>query len=378
MFGQSYVLDARAANDHFPGIGRYVSNLARAIAAQLNPGERLHLIHDPSQPGRWQLPAGRRNVNLWPMSVSHFSTKQQWAVPKLLRRLEATLYHSPYYLMPYRPRTPTLLTVYDLIPNIYPRTVSWRARLFFSVSTRLALRSAAHVIAISEATKSDLIRFYRVSERKVATIPLAADPRFRPQADSEINRVRMRCQLPEKYVLYLGINKPHKNLVRLVEAWGLVARHFQDAPTLAIAGEWDERYPEAKQLANKMDSECPALFVGPVPDADLPGLFSGASLFVFPSLYEGFGLPVLEAMACGTPVACSSSSSLPEVAGNAAVFFDPASSESIAETLLQLLADDDRLFAMKREGIERAARFSWDNTAARTLDLYRNLSKGAA
>ncbi len=375
MAGLSYVLDARAANDHFPGIGRYVSNLARAMVVQLNHGEQLHLIHDPSQAGRWQLPAAGRSVSLWPIAVSPFAAGQQWAIPRLLRRLEATVYHSPYYLMPYWPRTPTLLTVYDLIPKIYPEMVSLRARLLFSGMMRLALRTAAHVTAISAATEHDLRRTYRVSPERVTTVPLAADPRFRPQAENEIMRVRKRHQLPEKYVLYVGINKPHKNLVRLVEAWGLIARQADNVPTLVVAGAWDERFPEARQLAESMGSECPALFAGPMPDADLPGLYSGARLFVFPSLYEGFGLPVLEAMACGTAVACSNTSSLPEVGGDAVAYFDPSSSESIAATLLELLVDDERLSIMRRKGMEQAAGFSWENTAAHTLGLYRRLAE---
>jgi alpha-1,3-rhamnosyl/mannosyltransferase len=151
-----------------------------------------------------------------------------------------------------------------------------------------------------------------------------------------------------------------------------------NVPTLVVAGAWDERYPEAKLLAERMGSECPVLFAGPISDADLPGLYTGARLFVFPSLYEGFGLPVLEAMACGTPVSCSGTSSMPEVAGDAAAYFDAASSESIAATILDLLADDERLSTMTRKGIEQASTFSWESTAARTLQLYRFLadSKG--
>lgn len=369
-----YVLDARTATNHFPGIGRYVSNLAQALVEPLHGDEQLLLLHDPAQPTRWQLPAAGRQVALVNLPVSPFSLAQQWRVPRELRRLEAAVYHSPYYLMPYRPGVPTLLTLYDFIPQLFPQTVSLQARLLFRLTTRLALRAASHITAISVATQIDLQRLYGVAPGRITTIPLAADPRFRPQPAEEINRVRHSLQLPRDYVLYLGINKPHKGLVTLVQAWELVVRQVERPPLLVVAGAWDERYPEAREEAEHLKLQEHIRFVGPVTDSALPGLYSGAQLFVFPSLYEGFGLPPLEAMACGTAVACGNRSSLPEVAGEAAALFDPTRPESIAATLVELLNRPEERAAMQQASLEQAAQFSWQRTAAETLQLYRELA----
>lgn len=369
-----YILDARTATNHFPGIGRYVSSLAGEIGALLGTDEQLLILYDGSQPSRWPMPGATGRVALQNAPVSPFSLGQQRAIPRLLRRLEADIYHSPYYLMPYRPGLPTIVTIYDFIPQLIPHLVSSRARLLFRLTTRLALRAADQVITISAATHRDLLRLYPVEPQQVTTIPLAADSRFRPQSAQETGRVRRRYALGENYVLYFGINKPHKNLVRLVEAWSLVLRHVPDPPDLVIAGAWDERYPQVKERVVELKIEEDVRFLGPLPEADVPGLYAGALLFVFPSLYEGFGLPVVEAMACGTPVVCARASSLPEVAGDAAALVDATRPEAIAETLVALINDPAARETRQAPSLAQAAHFSWRKTAGETLALYRKMA----
>ncbi len=317
----NYVLDARTATPHFPGIGRYVTNLARELIPLLASDERLTILHVPSHP--LTLPSSPA-VALLSVAAGPFGLAQQWQIPRLLRRLSADLYHSAYIAMPYAPGMPTVLTVYDLIPLLYPEQSSRRARHLAHLTNSLALRAANVVLAISEATRADYLAHFRVPAERIVTAPLAADPAFRPQSDATVAALRARLALPERYVLYLGSNKPHKNLVGLMEAWKIANQQIPDhvsrftfhASRLLIAGAWDERYPEAKQRVAALELGDSVTFLGPVAEADLPALYAGAELFVFPSLYEGFGFPVLEAMACGTPVICShTSSSLPEVAG---------------------------------------------------------------
>ena len=370
-----YVLDARTATDHFPGIGRYVSNLARALPALLAPDERLVLLHDPTRPSRWQLPAPSGQTQWLETAVSPFSIQQQWAIPHLLREIRADLYHSPYYLMPYRPGVPTLLTFYDLIPQRFPQYVSLRARLLTHLLTRLALRAAQHVTAISQATRQDMLSFYATAPEKVTAVPLAADPHFQPQAPAEVERIRTKYALPPGYVLYLGINKPHKNLVNLVIAWEKIVAQLADPPQLVIAGAWDERYPEAKETAVARHLASRITFLGPIAEPDLPGLYAGAALFVFASQYEGFGLPVIEAMACGTAVACANASSLPEVGGQAAAYFDPTQPEEMTAVLYHLLTNQPARQRGQTLGLAQAATFSWEKTAVATLALYRELSR---
>jgi glycosyltransferase involved in cell wall biosynthesis len=399
-----FVLDARTATPHFPGIGRYVTNLARALVPLLAPDEWLSVICDPAYP--IALPPSD-TVRTIPLAVSPFALRQQWAIPRLLRSFHvrragspassaqlpaSSLYHSPYIAMPYWPGVPSLLTVYDLIPVRYPAYSSPRARFFIRWMTRLALRAARHVMAISEFTRRDFVAEFGLRPEHISAIPLAADPAFQPQPPEAVAAVRVRYDLPERFVLYLGSNKPHKNLTRLVEAWQMADGKWQMANCkLVIAGAWDESYPEARELADSSgvktsteDGQHPVssnlpVWLGPVPEADLPALYSAATVFVFPSLYEGFGLPVLEAMACGTPVICSNTSSLPEVAGDpsagsgpsAALLVNPLDTAALAEALRLVLTDDGLRAELRRRGLARVARFTWQQTAAATLAIYR-------
>ena len=369
-----YVLDARTATPHFPGIGRYVTNLARALIPQLVVDERLTVLHHPTHP--LDLPT-HDALHKHPVDVSPFSLRQQWHIPRLLRRLHADFYHSAYYLMPYRPGVPTLLTLYDLIPVHFPELGSRRARLFFRLTTARAVRAARHCIAISEATQRDFVTHFRIPPSGITAIPLAADPAFHLQPASAIEHIRARYDLPENFVLYLGSNKPHKNLVRLIEAWSHVA---PEAPTtdLVIAGAWLDQHPEPRQCAAELELNDRIRWLGSIANADLPALYAAATAFVFPSLYEGFGLPPLEAMACGTPVACSNTSSLPEVVNDAALTFDPTSVEAIATALLHLLDDAVWRDDLRERGLARAATFSWQRTAVATLAQYRALVRAAS
>ena len=369
----SVFLDIRTATHHFPGIGRYVRNLTEALVPQLARGEVLALVGHPDQAAHFAARTGT-NVQFVSCGASPFGLPQQWRVPQVLRQQgvarSAALYHSPYYLMPYRPGLPTVLTCYDLIPLHFPAYVSPRARLLFRTTMGLALRTAREVVAISEASRRDLLASFPVAPDRVTTTPLAPAPHFQPQSEAAIGALRGRYGLPADFLLYLGINKPHKNLVTLLHAY---ARLPGTAAPLVIAGAWDERYPETKTTVQVLGLGERVRFLGPVPEPDLPALYAAALAFVFPSRYEGFGLPVLEAMACGTPVACSNVSSLPEVAGDAALFFDPDDVPAIAQTIQRLLDEKALRADLRGRGLAQAARFTWERTAAATLAVYRKL-----
>jgi alpha-1,3-rhamnosyl/mannosyltransferase len=389
----TYVLDARTVTPHFPGIGRYVANLAPALAAQLARDERLLVLHAP-EGGERLRGLGGPQVQLEATDISPFALAQQMQLPRLLRSAgEVSLYHSTYYLMPYSLRLPTVLTFYDLIPLQHPKTVSRRARTLFQLAMSMALRVSGHVVSISEAARQDLLVRFKLPPEFVTTTPLAPEVRFRPQPPEEIARVRAAYDLPEEMVLFVGINKPHKNLLRLIEAFSTLLQGGSRA-SLVLAGPWDARYPEAEEAAKQARAAAEGAsaaqgadgkpqggdrvrLLGAVPDADLPALYAAATVFVLPSLYEGFGLPVLEAMACGAAVACSNTSSLPEIAGDAAAQFDPYNVAEMAAAIGQLLADGALRAEKVQAGYQQAARFTWEQTAAQTLAVYRETLNAA-
>ncbi len=372
--GKSHVrvaFDGRAIHDHFPGIGRYAYNLAAALA-RTQPNLELHLLYHPGQANtRYPLEALRAyaNLRLVPVAVRNFAPAEQWRLRGGLRATGAQVYHSPYVIMPYRPGLPTVVTIHDLIPLMRPARYPARARLLFALTVRLAVRAAQRVITVSQASAADLRARLGVDPRKLVTVLEAADPDFRPQPAATVAALKGRLGLPDDYVLYFGGNKPHKNLERLVRAYLRLA----DAPTLVIAGQWEARYPEALNIVKQAGAEGRVRFLGPVTATDAPALYSGAKLFVFPSVYEGFGLPPLEALACGVPVACSNASALPEVVGEAALLFDPLDEAAIATTIKRALGDEALLADLRQRGLARAATLTWDKAAAETAAVYAAL-----
>jgi alpha-1,3-rhamnosyl/mannosyltransferase len=251
--------------------------------------------------------------------------------------------------------------------------------MIYRVAHRIAARVSSCIIAISKSTKSDLTKYLSIDGRKISAIPLAADKAFNPQPIDTIKVARSRYDLPSRYCLYVGTNKPHKNLSGLLNAWKILHdKKALEDHSLVIAGQWDPRYPEAKRFVLASGLSTVVTFTGEVSEEHLPALYSGATIFVQPSLYEGFGLPIIEAMACGVAVACSNTSSLPEVAGDAAILFNPNDIKSIADTLGTLLADSNRRNSLRQESIRQASTFSWQQTARRTIDIYRRVCLSSA
>jgi len=365
----NYVLDLRVASEHFPGIGRYGIDLAWTLPRFLKGNERLILIRDPvhcSSP----FPSGEQ-VHILDVPATPFSLAQQWLIPRALKSFSPALYHSLYYIMPYRPGTIALLTIYDLIPLLYPGSVSLRARFLFYPLFLMALSASSGLIVVSQAAFNDLKARFNIGPKKARVIPLAASPSFQPLTLQEKEAVRLKYKLPEKFILYVGSHKPHKNLKSLLKAFAR-ARACKDT-SLVLAGPIGPDSRDLMALAQKLGIEGSVRWLGRVPDSDLPALYSASTAFVFPSLYEGFGLPVLEAMSCGAPVACSDIPALREVAGEAALYFDPRSLDSMAQAIDAILGDQELRENLKEKGFARASEFSWDKTACETITFYREV-----
>ncbi len=370
-------LDIRVIYDHFPGIGRYLYNLVAAMGhiPQRDSAHTLVLISNPDLPNtRYDLAALAQppQIELVQTRLRPFSLGEQYGLPRLARQLKLDLLHSPYYVKPYVGLPcPSIVSIYDLIGRRYPATLSPRSRYLYRLLMGLAVRSAAHIITISASARDDLRAYYRLRPEQITVVYGAADAHFQPQPQPIVDRLRRRYQLPPRYVLYLGSNKPHKNLPRLVRAWERVlAEHPPTDAVLVLAGHTDPRYPEARHMVAERNLSERVQFIPDVAEADLPALYSGAEVFVFPSFYEGFGLPPLEAMACGAPVLCAYASSLPEVVGDAALTFDPYSFLDMAEQLQRVLHHPSLRQQLRARSLQQARRFSWEQAAAATWAVY--------
>jgi glycosyltransferase involved in cell wall biosynthesis len=377
-------IDGRYIHDHFPGIGRYTYNLIRGLANAVRD-DTVVVVHNPDLPNsRYDIAAlgSLPNIELARTASRPFSLAEQWQMPQLARRLKVDVWHAPYYIGPYLLPCPLVVTVHDAISSRYPQYLPSRAARFsYEVTMRLAMLAARQVIAVSRASYNDLERFFAVPPAKLTVVYEGADESYEPQSARAIENMRNRLHLPPRYALYLGMNKPHKNVTRLIEAWGLVQRkwHALDEvpglPPLIMAGRSDPRYGQARETAERLSLGDSVRFLGDVAEADLPALYSGAMLFVFPSLYEGFGLPVLEAMACGAPVVCSTTPALLETAGDAALTVNPLDVQALAQAMLRVLTSTELRHDLSQRGRKQAARFEWERAAAETLQVYRAAGK---
>jgi glycosyltransferase involved in cell wall biosynthesis len=263
-----------------------------------------------------------------------------------------------------------VVTVHDLGYLYYPGAHRFLDGLYLDLSTRYNARAASRVIASSQATKDDLVQQCGIEPDKITVVYFGYDETMQPVEDeATIEKVKARYGIQGDYVLHVGTLQPRKNLGRLLEAYAMVRKQAKrgETPCLVMAGRKGWLYDQIFQQVERLGLESAVILPGYVPQDDLPALLSGAHLFAFPSLYEGFGLPVLEAMACGTPVLCSNVSSLPEVAGDAALLVDPLDVKSMAEAMNRLLQDEGLRSQLVERGYRQVRQFSWERCARETL-----------
>jgi glycosyltransferase involved in cell wall biosynthesis len=363
-------IDARKLHDF--GIGTYIRNLLRQLARIDRDTEYVLLCQEADLEVGAQLGPNFRTV-LEPSP--NYSLREQIRVPWVLRRERPDVYHAPHYVLPAGVRCRSLVTIHDCIHLMFPQYLPSKAAYAYArASMWAAARRSDCILTVSEASKRDILHFFNVPPEKIVVVYNAIDDHFRlvPAAD-DVARVRERYQLDHAFVLYVGNIKPHKNLVRLIEAFADLRRTGFEELKLLIIGDEISRLPALRRAVHRHKLHKHVRFLGYLSDDTLAILYRLASAFVFPSLYEGFGLPPLEAMASGTPVVTSNVSSLPEVAGDAAVLVDPYDVDSIAEGLRRVLSDPALAAELGRKGQERAREFSWERSVARTRQLYQEI-----
>jgi glycosyltransferase involved in cell wall biosynthesis len=370
-------LDISAAVHRRAGLGRYAESLTRALVAA-HPG-RYALFYNRERgvkplPGLGHLPV--RTVALgykpWRMLV-WLGQLTHAGLDNLLP--DAELFHATEHLLLPLRSVPTVLTVHDLIFRRLPAHHKPLNRWYLNLTVPLYCRRANHIIAVSEYTRRDLISAYGLPPEKITVVCEAAAPRFRLQPPEAIAAVRARYSLPNRYLLFVGTIEPRKNLTRLLAAFETIyGEGLSDG--LVIVGRRGWLYGDFFARLEQSPVKDAVLFPGYVMDEDLPGIYAGAQALVFPSLCEGFGLPVLEAMACGTPVVSSDASSIPEAGGEAALYFDPTDTAEITTTTRRLLREADLQDRLRTRGLAQAARFSWDLAATGTEAVYDAVLRG--
>ncbi len=367
-------IDVSAAVHRRAGLGRYAESLIRALVEQ--------------DPHRWGLFYNRAGECHPLIGLEHLPARtvsagyRPWRMTVLMRQMlgisfdrllpDGQLFHATeHLLLPFR-HIPTVLTVHDLIYHLFPHYHKRLNYVYLNAAMPLYVRRADAIITISESSKRDLVRLYGVSPGKVTVVYEAAAPHFKPAPAEAIAAACARYALPDCFMLVVGTIEPRKNLCRLLDALATARKKGADVKLVVVGkrGWLDEgffRYLEDHTCRGSVQ------LLGYVPDDDLACLYGAAALCIVPSLYEGFGLPVLEAMACGTPVACSRTSSLPELGGDAALYFDAVSVEEMSEGIIRILRDESLRAEMRAKGLAQAARFSWERAAKETMAVYEGV-----
>ncbi|MGB3903440.1 MAG: glycosyltransferase family 1 protein [Anaerolineae bacterium] len=368
-------VNASPAVHHIAGLGRYTQELMAALLAIDSENDYVAFYNRP----------GEAQVDPPLDRISHLTTNlatKPWRMTALIGHLaripqdrlfpEVDLFHATDHLLPRLARVRSVFTLHDLVFRFYPETHKLLNRWFLTLMMPRFLEAADAVIAVSEWTKKDAIELYGLDEDKVSVIYEGVNPRFRPASAERISALRHKYGILEKFILSVGTIEPRKNLTSLLEAYHSVRNGRRDLK-LVIVGKKGWLYEGFFRRLRELGLENEVIFPGFVPDEDLPSLYSAADLFVFPSLYEGFGLPVLEAMACGAPVVTSNTSSLPEVAGEAALLIDPRSLQALARAMRDVLGNKTLRDDLRARGPKHAAKFTWETAAHGTLAIYRSL-----
>lgn len=368
----AHLLDSRPGYRQ-AGVSRYIEYLLHGLPSA-SP-DRFVVYggrHSFNHRDRFERPSGIRWSRSW-VPTSRPETRILWeqaVAPVLLDRDQIDVVHATVNVSPVLTSRPSVVTVHDLAFLRFPDQYPGIKQRYLTVLTRRSVEHATRVIAVSENTRSDVLHFYDIDPEHVIVVPNGVDPSMTPITDErKLEAFRRRHGLPHEFILFLGTLQPRKNLIALLRAWAeLDAR--ERLPLIVVGAQgwmYEPIYDEARSLGVAGH----IVFKGFAEPEELVSWYSAATMFVYPSLYEGFGMPVVEAMACGTPVIASNASSLPEVAGDAALLVDPWDVQGLGEAIEQLTNDRQLRDDLSRRGIEQSAKFSWARTARKTADVYR-------
>jgi len=376
------VLDCRWIRGlQIDGIGRYTWNVTRELLRLDQDNEYILLFADKEVEELFIESVGgteitRRVVSTRILDYPVLSGKELLQFRRDLEKLKPDLVFCPNYLTwPYSSKYKTIVVVHDLIPFVLPEVrTTWKWKVFFGISlfAKQILKRADGIISVSKRTRKDLVDRFSVLTEKINVIYEGVDIRFFEEfSDKRLVAIKSKHNLPADYILCVSRQQPYKNLAGLAKAYAMLPDNLKAKFKLVLTGEQHKLYSgDLQKDLGELIAEKQVVFTGFVDDEDLPGVYQAASLFVLPSLYEGFGLPILEAMASGCPVACSRVASLPEVGGDAVEYFNPLDHENMRDVLEDLLENDMKKKRMIEEGKKQVAKFTWAKTAHKILELF--------
>jgi glycosyltransferase involved in cell wall biosynthesis len=362
--------DATTLTGQISGVGGYTARLLQALCSEAGRGafDRLVVLSNRavhlSGPPEVEVYAARR----FPVR----SIWMQLALPGILREVRPQVVHFTNYLAPVLTDAPYVVSFHDMSLTLLPEAHTLKKRLLTASLIPTVARRARRILVPSESTRRDVARLLAVDPGRIRLVPYAASPLYRPLSDGAEVLARRGVRPP--YFLYVGTIEPRKNLARALRAFGRIAPSLPDH-RFVIVGQSGWKYGEVLSEARRPDLAERVVLTGYLPEEELPILYSHAVALVYPSLYEGFGLPIIEAMACGTPVLTSCGSSLSEVAGDAALLVPALSEDKMAEAMTALATDERLRAELRRRGFERAATFSWERTAKETIEVYREVAE---
>jgi glycosyltransferase involved in cell wall biosynthesis len=359
------------------GVGYYTEHLLRHLVEEAAPDDEIVVVSNRSidttvplpkrvriAPARWHVPR-----MVWMQALA----------PQMLRELNPNVVHFTNGMLPLISSAPSVVTIHDMSLTLFPQYHPPRRVMLNRPFVDIAARRADAIVTVSESAKRDIVRLYNLAPDRVHVVHEAAAPSFQPITDEiELERVRSAYGLADRIILYVGTIEPRKNLPRLIDAFAERRRSGELTHQLVCVGPYGWLSTDIQAQIERLEIQDAVKFTGYVPFADLPVLYSLAEIFVFPSVYEGFGLPVVEAMACGVPVITGRNSSLPEIAGGAIEHVDQVDAETLGAAMVSLTADSERRRHRASLGVERARLFSWSRAARETLGIYRMVAERRA
>lgn len=372
-------IDCRMFAAHFTGIGRYtyelVKNLEKLSMTDEDASRHQYILflNDPEYSAYTSESPNFKKVLV---NAKHYSLKEQTKFLRILNKEKLDIMHFTHFNAPILYKKPFVVTIHDLTHTLFPgrKMRGLPYRIAYNAVVKSAVTKAKHIIAVSENTKQDLIKILQIPKEKITVVYEGVNAEYRRLFEQEkieaLERLNKTFSITQPYLLYTGVHRYHKNLPRLIRAFDKVSEKFKNLQ-LVITGKDDPLYPEAKQEVNRLHLQNRVIYTGLVSEEDLVALYNLSLTYVFPSLYEGFGLPILEAFACGTPVCASRSSSIPEVASKEnAIFFDPTNEMDMAEAISTLVGDDQLQKELIKRGLLRIKDFSWEKMAKEILAMY--------